>query len=65
MNDWIRTGCGGPAPPIGRHRYFFKLYALDIELSGMGTPSKAKVVSAMQGHIQADAKLVGTCERSK
>lgn len=65
MNDWHRTGYGGPAPPIGRHRYFFKLYALDIELSRMGTPSKSKVVNAMQGHILAEAKLVGTYERSK
>lgn len=65
MNDWHRTGYGGPAPPVGRHRYFHKLYALDIELTGMGTPSKAKVVDAMQSHILAEAKLVGTYERSE
>lgn len=65
MNDWKRTGYGGPSPPIGRHRYFFKLYALDITLKGLGTPTKAKVVGAMQGHILAEAELVGTYERSK
>lgn len=65
MNDWNRTGYGGPAPPIGRHRYVHKLYALDITLTGMGTPNKAKVVEAMQGHVLAEAKLVGTYERSK
>ena len=65
MNDWNRTGYGGPAPPVGRHRYFHKLYALDITLEGLGTPSKAKVVDAMQGHILAEASLVGTYERSE
>ncbi len=63
MNDWSRTGYGGPAPPVGRHRYFFKLYALDITLDALGTPNKARVVDAMQGHILAEAKLVGTYER--
>jgi len=62
MNDWKRSGYGGPAPPIGRHRYVHKLYALDITLTGLGTPNKAKVVEAMQGHILSEAKLVGTYE---
>ena len=63
LNDWKRAGYGGPCPPIGRHRYFHKLYALDIELPDLGTPSKAKVVKAMEGHIIAKAELVGTYER--
>ena len=63
VNDWKRTGYGGPAPPIGRHRYIHKLYALDITLEGLGTPTKAKTVDAMQGHILAEARLIGTYER--
>jgi len=65
MNDWHRTGYGGPAPPIGRHRYIHKLYALDTELDGLGKPTKAKVVGAMEGHILAEARLMGTYERSE
>ena len=58
-NDWGRTGYGGPCPPIGRHRYFFKLYALDIVLTGLGTPTKADVERAMEGHVLERAELVG------
>lgn len=65
INDWKRTGYGGPAPPIGRHRYFHKLYALDATLEGLGTPSKTKLVAAMEGHIIAQTQLIGTYERSK
>jgi Raf kinase inhibitor-like YbhB/YbcL family protein len=65
LNDWKRTGYGGPAPPIGRHRYFFKLYALDMTLEGLGHPTKRKVVDAMQGHVLAEAVLMGTYERSR
>jgi len=65
MNDWHRTGYGGPAPPIGRHRYIHKLYALDTVLDGLGKPSKAKVVAAMEGHIISEARLTGTYERSE
>src|SRR5262245_31943314 len=50
-NDWGRTGYGGPMPPIGRHRYFFKLYALDAVLGDLGTPSKAELLKSMDGHI--------------
>lgn len=61
FNDWQRTGYGGPCPPIGRHRYFHKLYALDTVLGDLGDkPDKAKVVAAMQGHILAEAQLMGT-----
>jgi Raf kinase inhibitor-like YbhB/YbcL family protein len=65
LNDWKRTGYGGPCPPIGRHRYFHKLYALDIELSDLGTPTKDKLIKAMEGHILAKTELMGTYKRSK
>jgi Raf kinase inhibitor-like YbhB/YbcL family protein len=60
LNDWKRTGYGGPCPPIGRHRYFHKLYALDSELAGLKNPTKAQVEAAMNGHILAQATLMGT-----
>lgn len=60
LNDWKRTGYGGPCPPIGRHRYFHKLYALDTRLEGLKHPTKAQVEAAMQGHVVAEAELVGT-----
>lgn len=63
LNDWKRTGYGGPCPPIGRHRYFHKLYALDTLLQGLGQPNKAALEKAMQGHVIARAELVGTYKR--
>lgn len=63
MNDWRNTGYGGPCPPIGQHRYFHKLYALDVVLPDLGTPTKAALEQAMAGHILASAELVGTYER--
>lgn len=65
LNDWKRTGYGGPCPPIGRHRYFHKLYALDTVLPDLGNPTKAKLEAAMNGHILAKAELIGTYQRSK
>ena len=65
VNDWKRTDYGGPCPPIGRHRYFHKLYALDTMLVGLSRPSKADVELAMKGHVLADAKLVGTYEKGQ
>jgi Raf kinase inhibitor-like YbhB/YbcL family protein len=65
LNDWGRTGYGGPCPPIGRHRYFHKLYALDTVLRDHGAATKAVVEKAMQGHILAQAELTGTYQRSK
>ena len=60
-NDFGKLGYGGPCPPIGRHRYFFKLYALDAVLGDLGKgATKADVEKAMQGHIVAQAELVGT-----
>lgn len=62
-NDWKRTGYGGPCPPIGRHRYFHKLYALDIELPDLHQPNKAELERAMAGHVIGQAELVGTYQR--
>ena len=64
LNDWNKPGYGGPCPPIGRHRYFHKLYALDTVLEGLGTPTKAQLEAAMQGHIIAHAELIGTYKKS-
>jgi Raf kinase inhibitor-like YbhB/YbcL family protein len=64
LNDWNRPGYGGPCPPIGRHRYFHKLYALDTVLTGLGSPTKAKLLKAMEGHVLAQAELVGTYEKT-
>ena len=65
QNDWKRTGYGGPCPPIGRHRYFHKLYALDAVLPDLGAPSKAELEQAMAGHILAKAELIGTYEKGQ
>lgn len=62
-NDWDRTGYGGPCPPIGRHRYFFKLYALDGLLSDQHAPKKAALEKAMQGHVLAQCELMGTYQK--
>lgn len=64
-NDWKRTGYGGPCPPVGRHRYFHKLYALDTVLPPLGSPTKAELEQAMKGHVVAHAELVGTYEKSR
>ena len=63
LNDWKKTGYRGPCPPIGRHRYFYKLYALDTTLPDLGTPSKAKLEQAMDGHVLSQAQLVGTYQK--
>ena len=63
-NDWDRTGYGGPCPPIGRHRYFHKLYALDAVLGDLGQPAKADLEKAMKGHVLAESRLVGTYEKA-
>jgi Raf kinase inhibitor-like YbhB/YbcL family protein len=65
LNDWKRTGYGGPCPPVGRHRYFHKLYALDVTLGDLGRPTKARLEAAMKGHIVAQAELVGTYQRGR
>jgi len=63
LNDWQRAAWGGPCPPIGRHRYFHKLYALDTVLPDLKQPTKAALEKAMQGHILARAELVGTYQK--
>ncbi|MEZ5788834.1 MAG: YbhB/YbcL family Raf kinase inhibitor-like protein [Xanthobacteraceae bacterium] len=65
VNDWKRTGYGGPCPPIGRHRYFHKLYALDTVLPDLGKPSKAALEARIKGHVIAQAELVGTYQKRK
>lgn len=60
VNDWKRAAYGGPAPPVGRHRYFHKLYALDTVLPALEHPTKARLLNAMKGHVLAEADLIGT-----
>jgi Raf kinase inhibitor-like YbhB/YbcL family protein len=62
-NDVGRARYTGPAPPIGRHRYFFKLYALDVTLGNIGQVSKADLLKAMEGHVLGQAELIGTYQR--
>ena len=62
-NDWHRTGYGGPCPPIGKHRYFFKLYALNIALADLKHPTKAVLEKAMLGHVTGQAELIGLYQR--
>ena len=62
-NSWGRTGYGGPCPPSGTHRYFFKLYALDATLNLPSGSTKKQIEAAMHGHILAKAELVGLYKR--
>jgi Raf kinase inhibitor-like YbhB/YbcL family protein len=64
-NDWKRTGYRGPCPPIGRHRYFHKLFALDVVLPDLGAATKAELEAAMKGHVVAQAELMGTYQKHK
>lgn len=64
-NDWKRTGYGGPCPPIGRHRYFFKLYALDKVPGDLKQPTKAQLEAAIRGHVLAQAELMGTYQKGQ
>lgn len=63
INDWKRARWNGPCPPVGRHRYVFKLYALDTTLGELHEPSKAELEAAMKGHVIAEAQLVGTHQK--
>jgi Raf kinase inhibitor-like YbhB/YbcL family protein len=65
LNDWKRPGYGGPCPPIGRHRYFHKLYAVDTVLTGLERPTKAQLLDALKGHVLAEAQLVGTYQKGR
>jgi Raf kinase inhibitor-like YbhB/YbcL family protein len=62
-NDFRKMGYGGPCPPGGTHRYFFKLYALDAELNLESGITKAELLETMQGHILAEGQLMGTYKR--
>ncbi|NLP05970.1 YbhB/YbcL family Raf kinase inhibitor-like protein [Candidatus Fermentibacteria bacterium] len=65
LNSWGSCGYGGPAPPSGTHRYFFRLYALDCMLR-IGARSTAEMVRrAMEGHVLASAELMGTYTRNR
>ena len=63
LNDWRRTGWGGPCPPVGRHRYSFRLFALDRMLGDLGRPTRQQLDAAMQGHIVGRAEWMGTYEK--
>jgi Raf kinase inhibitor-like YbhB/YbcL family protein len=63
VNDWKRADYGGPCPPIGRHRYFHKLYALDTVLPDLGHATKARLLDAMKSHVVAEAQLIGTYQK--
>lgn len=60
QNSWRRSDYGGPCPPSGTHRYFFKLYALDSTLDLAPGATKTDVLAAMEGHILAETQLIGT-----
>lgn len=62
-NSWNRNNYGGPCPPSGTHRYFFRLFALDTPLQLGSSSSKADLERAMQGHILAKGEMMGTCRR--
>jgi Raf kinase inhibitor-like YbhB/YbcL family protein len=59
-NDWKTTGYRGPCPPVGRHRYLHKLFALDVVLPDLGQPDEAALARAMKGHVLAQTTLLGT-----
>ncbi|MEJ6005524.1 YbhB/YbcL family Raf kinase inhibitor-like protein [Paucibacter sp. AS339] len=59
LNDWRRFGYDGPCSPAGRHRYFFRLYALDTRLSQLRRPDRAALEQAMAGHVLAQTELIG------
>lgn len=65
LNDWKKIGYGGPCPPVGRHRYFHRLFALDIVLGDLKHPTKAQLARALNGHMVAEAELVGTYKKSR
>ena len=60
MTSFGRPGYGGPCPPSGTHRYFFKLYALDVVISPGGNAGKGEVLKSMKGYVLAETELMGT-----
>jgi Raf kinase inhibitor-like YbhB/YbcL family protein len=65
LNDWQRAAYGGPCPPVGRHRYFHKLYALDTLLADLGQPTKAQLLTGIKGHVLAETQIVGTYQKQR
>ncbi len=65
LNDWGKPGYRGPCPPVGRHRYFFRLFALDARLDGLRHPTSKELCQAMEPHVVDRAILMGTYERQK
>ena len=63
LNDWQRTGYSGPCPPIGIHRYFHKIFALDLLLPDLKNPTKTMLEHAMEGHVLGHAALIGLYQR--
>jgi len=63
LNDWDKPEWGGPCPPIGRHRYFFKLYALDVVLDPLPSATKKDLELAIQGHVIDQVELMGTYQK--
>ncbi len=63
LNSWGRVGYGGPCPPGGRHRYFFRLYALDTRLELGADTTAAQLMEALEGHVLARAELMGVYSR--
>lgn len=63
LNNWNKSSYGGPCPPIGRHRYFHKLYALDIVLPDLKNPSKEALLAAMENHVIAKTEMIGTYQK--
>jgi Raf kinase inhibitor-like YbhB/YbcL family protein len=64
LNDWGRSGYGGPCPPIGRHRYIHRLYALDTLLPDLGMPTRDQLLKAIQPHVLTETQLIGTYEKT-
>jgi Raf kinase inhibitor-like YbhB/YbcL family protein len=65
LNDWKKTGYGGPCPPTGRHRYYFVLYALDTVLPDLGKPTRQALERAVAGHLLAKAETMGTYQKGQ
>jgi hypothetical protein len=64
-NDFKKIGYNGPCPPSGTHRYFFKVYALDVELQLEEGTTKTELIDAMENHILAQGELIGTYTRGE
>lgn len=63
LNDWQKTGYGGPCPPVGAHRYFHRLYALSAVLPDLHQPNKPALIQAIHGKVLAEGALMGVYAR--